>query len=35
MIVIKKKIADFIINTSKTKNYCFKMILNTISNIKG
>ena len=31
----KKKTADFIINTSKTKNYCFKMILNTISNIIG
>jgi len=29
----KKKRADFIINTSKTKNHCFKMILEAISNI--
>ena len=29
----KKKRADFIINTSKTKNYSFKMISNIINNI--
>ena len=29
----KKKRADFIINTSKTKNHSFKMILGAISNI--
>ena len=29
----KKKKADFIINTSKTKNHSFKMILGVISNI--
>ena len=29
----KKKKADFVINTSKSKNHSFKMILKAISNI--